>query len=300
MPDLNLLIALDLLIEEGSVVGAARRMDLSAPAMSRTLARIRAAVGDPILVRAGRGLAPTPRALQLREQVRGVLEQAHALFNTGREIDLATLERTFSIRANDVFIAAYRGRLREAFRAQAPKAVLRFVPESDVDDDAMDQGRIDLYISSARQFGADIKLQTLFNTGFVGLAHERHPIFAEEIDPRRFAAFDHIAVSRRGRMHGPIDEVLDTLGLKRRVTLIVPTFHAAIFATADGDVLLPQMPRGMLGATQRLGLPLRTFELPIPLQTVVITQAWHPRLDHDPAHQWLRRTIKALCDADAG
>jgi DNA-binding transcriptional LysR family regulator len=196
-----------------------------------------------------------------------------------------------------VFIAAYRSRLREAFRAQAPRAVLRFVPESDVDDDAMDQGRIDLHIGAARQYAADVKQQMLFNTSFVGLAHVAHPIFGEEIDPARLVAFDHIAVSRRGRARGPLDEALDVLGLKRRVALIVPTFHAAIFAAADADLVLPQMPHGMLGAVQRLGLPLRTFELPIPQQTVVITQAWHPRLDHDRAHQWLRRTIKALCDA---
>ncbi len=300
MPDLNLLIALDVLIEEGSVVGAARRMNLSAPAMSRTLARIRAAVGDPVLVRSGRGLTPTPRALQLREQVRGVIEQAHAVFNAGREVDLSTLERTFSVRANDVFIAAYRSRLREAFRTQAPKAVLRFVPESDVDDDAMAQGRIDLYISSARQFGADIKVQNLFNISCVGLAHEDHPIFAEQIDARRFAACEQIAVSRRGRMHGPIDDALDALGLKRRVALIVPTFHAAIFAAADADLMLPQMPRNMLGEMNRMGLRLRTFELPVSLQAVVFVQAWHPRLDHDPAHRWLRRTIKAQCEADSG
>lgn len=299
MPDLNLLLALDVLIEEGSVVGAARRMDLSAPAMSRTLARIREAVGDPILVRSGRGLIPTPRALQLREQVRLVLEQAHHVFNAGREVDLSTLERTFSIRANDVFIAAYRTQLREAFRRQAPRAVLRFVPESDVDDEAMEQGRIDLYISASRQFTADIKMQVLFSTAFVGLAHAGHPIFSSQIDASSFASFDHIAVSRRGRMHGPIDEVLDGIGLKRRVSLIVPTFHAAIFAVADGDLILPQMPRAMLGAVQRLGLPMRTFELPIPLQPVVLTQAWHPRLDQDAAHQWLRRSIKRLCDERA-
>ena len=84
LPDLNLLVALDILLEEGSAVAAARRMHLSAPAMSRTLARIRDAIGDPVFVRSGRRLAPTPRALELREQVRGVVEQAHAIFTSGR------------------------------------------------------------------------------------------------------------------------------------------------------------------------------------------------------------------------
>ncbi|MET4615959.1 DNA-binding transcriptional LysR family regulator [Stenotrophomonas sp. 2619] len=300
MPDLNLLLALDVLIEEGSVVGAARRMNLSAPAMSRTLGRIREAVGDPVLVRSGRGLAPTPRALQLREQVREVIEQAHLVFNAGREVDMLTLERTFSIRANDVFVGTYGGRMRELFQAQAPRAVLRFVPEGDGDDDAMQQGRIDLHISTAGKHGADTKVQNLFSTSFFGAAREDHPLFADEITVQRFVAYDHIAVSRRGRPHGPIDDYLTTQGLQRRVAQIMPTFHSAIFAAADSDLILPQMPSVMLGRLERLGVPLRLFELPIPVSTAVVVQAWHPRLDSDLAHRWLRRSIKALCDAQSG
>lgn len=299
MPDLNLLLALDVLIEECSVVGAARRMNLSAPAMSRTLGRIREAVGDPVLVRSGRGLAPTPRALQLREQVREVIEQAHLVFNAGRAVDMLTLERTFSIRANDVFIGTYGGRMRELFQTQAPCAVLRFVPEGDGDDDAMQQGRIDLHISTAGRHGADTKVQNLFSTSFLGAARDGHPIFAEEISAERFAAFHHIAVSRRGVSHGPIDEELAALGLGRRVTQIMPTFHSAIFAAADSDLILPQMPSVMLGRLERLGVPLRLFALPIPVRSVVVVQAWHPRLDSDLAHRWLRRSIKAMCDGES-
>jgi DNA-binding transcriptional LysR family regulator len=300
MPDLNLLLALDVLIEEGSVVGAARRMNLSAPAMSRTLGRIREAVGDPVLVRAGRGLAPTPRALQLREQVRGVIEQAHLVFNAGREVDMLTLERTFSIRANDVFVGTYGGRMRELFKGEAPRAVLRFVPEGDGDDDAMEQGRIDLNISAAGKFGNDTKVQKLFSTSFFGAARENHPLFEGDITAERFAAYDHIAVSRRGRSQGPIDEELAAMGLHRRVAQIMPTFHSAIFAAADSDLIMAQMPSVMLGRLERLGVPLRLFELPIPVRTAVIVQAWHPRLDSDLAHRWLRRSIKAMCDAESG
>lgn len=299
MPDLNLLLALDVLIEECSVVGAARRMNLSAPVMSRTLGRIREAVGDPVLVRSGRGLAPTPRALQLREQVREVIEQAHLVFNAGRAVDMLTLERTFSIRANDVFIGTYGGRMRELFQTQAPCAVLRFVPEGDGDDDAMQQGRIDLHISTAGRHGADTKVQNLFSTSFLGAARDGHPIFAEEISAERFAAFHHIAVSRRGVSHGPIDEELAALGLGRRVAQIMPTFHSAIFAAADSDLILPQMPSVMLGRLERLGVPLRLFALPIPVRSVVVVQAWHPRLDSDLAHRWLRRSIKAMCDGES-
>ncbi|UTY56082.1 LysR family transcriptional regulator [Massilia sp. erpn] len=298
MPDMNLLVALDILLEEGSVVGAAQRMHLSAPAMSRTLSRLREAIGDPVLVRAGRGLTPTPRALELRDQVRGLVEQAHAVFHAGREVDLATLERTFSIRANDVFVGTYGGQLREAMRAKAPNAVLRFVPEGDIDDGALREGRIDLYISATRDFGADIKVQTLFNTTFVGLAREDHAIFDAPIDPARLVAYDHISVSRRGRAYGPTATMLAEHKLQQRVALIAPNFHSAIFALADSDLVLPLLPRAMLHNIEKLGMKLRHFELPLPLTPVTIVQAWHPRLDNDHAHRWLRQTIKQTCSSD--
>ena len=144
LPDMNLLVALDALLDEGSVVGAARRMNLSPAAMSRTLTRIREAVGDPILVRAGRGLVPTPKALQLQAQVRSVVEQAALVFRSADEVDLSTLRRRFSVRANDFFIGVYGGRLFDTMERMAPLCELCFVPEGDTDDDALREGRLDL------------------------------------------------------------------------------------------------------------------------------------------------------------
>ncbi|GLX90601.1 LysR family transcriptional regulator [Pseudomonas weihenstephanensis] len=296
IPDMNLLVALNVLLEEGSVVGAARRMNLSAPAMSRTLTRIREALNDPILVRSGRGLVPTPRALELREQVRGVVELAHGVFTQSQDSDLRLLDRTFSIRANDVFFGVYGGALRQQMALEMPNAALRVVPEGFTDDEALNEGRIDLAISATHHFSADIKVQQLFSCPFVGLAREGHPIFEQAMTPQRFAGFDHISVSRRGRARGPIDAVLAELNLERRVLFTTPTFYSAIFALADSDLILPLMPQLLLRTLEPLGLKLKAFELPIALQPVEICQAWHPRLDNDHAHRWLRRTLKNLCD----
>lgn len=297
IPDLNLLVALDALLDEGSVVGAARRMNLSAAAMSRTLTRIRTAVGDPILVRAGRGLVPTPKAIALRDQVRQVIEQAGQLFNTPKHVDLASLERSFNLRANDVFIAPFGAPLLNCLREQAPRTVLRFVPEGEGDDEdqALRDGRLDLYISATRDLGPEIKIQHLFATRFHGLARADHPIFAAEITAERFAAYEQISVSRRGRARGPIDEALVALGLQRRVAMITPSFHSALFSLPDSDLLLP-LPEHLLISVERLGLPLRSFKLPVAVAPVKVMQAWHPRFDHDPAHRWLRETLKALCE----
>ena len=110
-PDLNLLLALDALLDEGSVIGAARRMNLSPPAMSRTLSRIRDALGDPVFIQVGRKLVPTPKELALREQVRMAVEQAVQVFSSDAEIDLKSLERRFNVRATDEFVSMHLGHL---------------------------------------------------------------------------------------------------------------------------------------------------------------------------------------------
>jgi DNA-binding transcriptional LysR family regulator len=295
LPDMNLLIALDALLDEGSVVGAARRMNLSPAAMSRTLTRIREAIGDPILVRAGRGLVPTPKALEMREQVRDVVEQAAHLFHSARVVDLSNLRRRFNIRANDFFIGIYGGKLFDTLDRQAPHCELRFVPEGDGDDEALREGRIDLSVSNNRPLMPEVKVQTLFSTVFVGLVREEHPLLDGEITPERFASYSHISMSRRGIARGPIDTALNALGLERRVALIAPSFHAAMFALPDTDLILP-VPRETILSVRRLGMKLRSFTLPVPLPTVMLTQAWHPRFDNDPAHRWLRETLKRCCE----
>lgn len=258
LPDMNLLVALDALLDEGSVVGAARRMNLSPAAMSRTLTRIREAVGDPILVRAGRGLVPTPKALELQGQVRNVVEQAALLFRSADEVDLSTLRRRFSVRANDFFVGVYGGRLFDTMERMAPHCELRFVPEGDSDDEALREGRLDLRVGNTMPITPEVKVQNLFSTTFVGLAREGHPLFDEEITAARFASYSHISISRRGIARGPIDTALNAQGLERRVAMIAPGFHGAMFMLPDSDLILP-VPKEALYSAHRLKLPLRAW-----------------------------------------
>jgi DNA-binding transcriptional LysR family regulator len=294
LPDMNLLIALDALLEEGSVVGAARRMHLSPAAMSRTLTRIREALGDPVLVRAGRGLVPTPRALALQAQVRSLVEQATEVFQARDEVDMSTLARCFNVRSNDVFFGAFGGRLVDALRIHAPDSTLRFAPEGEGDDDALREGRIDLHVTARRNFGPEIKVQQLLTTRFVALARGDHPIFDAPITPQSFVRYDHVSVSRRGRPHGPIDLALERLGLSRRVTLTTPNFHSAIFSTASSDRIV-SLPETVLWGLRELGLRMRPFVIPLEFEPVQVVQAWHPRFDKDLAHRWLRQTVKEIC-----
>lgn len=296
-PDLNLLVALNVLLEEGSVVAAARRMHLSAPAMSRTLGRIREAVGDPIMVRAGRQLVPTPRALALQEQVRHLVEQASQVFNSGGEhFDLRRTERCFTLRANNVLVGEMAVRLLTLLNQEAPLCRLRFVTETDVDDAALRHNRVDLFIGAPSGLEPEARTQQLFSTHFVGLARRHHPLFEQDISPERFAAYPQIAVSRRGRSRGPIDEALEALGLQRDVPIVTPSFHGSIFCLLETDLLLP-IPEHALWRLQRLGLSLRQFEIPLPLKPFDVIQAWHPRFDKDPAHIWLRNSVQGICSA---
>lgn len=295
-PDLNLLLALDILLDEGSVIGAARRMNLSAPAMSRTLGRIREAMGDPVFVQVGRKLMPTPKALAMREQVRAAVEQASQVFAFGTQIDLKTVERRFNVRATDEFVSIHLGHLLDVMGREMPRAMLRFSPEEDdVDEEALRSGRIDLFVSASRKLGPEIRVQSLFTTTLVGVARADHPIFDEQITPERVTRWEHINVSRRGKAAAPLDAALEDQGLRRRVALVVPNPYTALFALQDSDLLLP-LPRHLASSVAAAGLRVRLFDLPVALETALLTQAWHSRLDSDPAHQWLRQTIHRLCN----
>jgi DNA-binding transcriptional LysR family regulator len=108
----------------------------------------------------------------------------------------------------------------------------------------------------------------------------------------RFAAAAHISASRRGRTRGLIDDALETLGLSRRVALVMPSFYAALFTAASSD-LVAALPLAVAARAAALGLAVRVFELPVTVPTVTITQAWHPRFDKDAGHRWLRQLVKA-------
>jgi len=144
--DLNLLTALDALLEEGSVAGAAERLHLSAPAMSRTLGRIRRATGDQILVRTGRTMTPTPHAIAMRGEVHDLVQRAASVLEPESELDLGTLKRTFTLRSHDAVTSAIGPALLIAIQQQAPGVAIRLLAEASVDTNELRHGQVDLEI----------------------------------------------------------------------------------------------------------------------------------------------------------
>ncbi len=301
--DLNLLVALDALLAEGSVAGAARRLGLSASAMSRTLARLRAATDDPLLVRAGRAMVPTPHAQALRERARGALQEARTVLRpAATEVDLPALDRTFVIRTNEGFVEVFGASLIAAVTAAAPLARLRFAAKSEKTARPLREGTADLEVGVLGEMGPEVRVQALFRDRFVGVVRSGHPLAAEgEVTLARYVAFCHVVASRQGRANGPVDAALSALGLARRVTAIVPSFSAAL-AVARASDLVALVPASILRA-QPAGpgdtAAIHAFELPVATEAITVSLLWHPRLEADPVHRWLRQLFVTVCRQQA-
>ncbi|MCI3276038.1 LysR family transcriptional regulator [Streptomyces sp. 7R015] len=296
--DLNLLVALDVLLEEQSVGGAARRLHLSEPAMSRTLGRIRKALGDPVLVRAGRQMVPTPHALAVRAEVSAVVERARALFAPGRDADLRTVRRTLTILGHDAIAAVCGPALFARAAAEAPGIRVRFLSESHVDAPFLREGTADLEVGVVDTVAPEVHVESLYVDRMMGIVRSGHPLLEGELTPERFATeADHLIVSRRGKLHGPVDTALAELGLTRRVVGSVGTFPASLFVVRDTD-LVGLVSSWTLPLVAHLGLV--TFEVPLPLPPLRLGLAWHPRHDADPAHAWLRGAVREVLADWAG
>jgi len=291
-PDLNLLVALDVLLEEGSVAAAARRLRLSPSAMSRTLARLRETTGDPLLVRAGRGLVQTPRALELRDRVAEVVKNAEAVLSPAQAIDLTKLERTFTLRASEGFAETFGPALIARVRAEAPRVRLRFVLKLDKGSAQLREGAVDLETGVVgKATGPEVRARALFRDCFIGVARAGHPLSKGRVTPARYANGQHIAVSRRGLDKGPIDTALEPLGLTREVATIVGGFSTALALARASDLIATVPERHTAG----LRAGMHGFALPFAAPKITVSLLWHPRLDADPAHRWLRRCVRDAC-----
>jgi DNA-binding transcriptional LysR family regulator len=296
-PDFNLLVTLDVLLAEGSVARAAKRLRLSPSAMSRALARLRETTGDPLLVRAGRGLVPTPRALELRERVSRLVQDGQSVLRPAEMLDLKGLVRTFTLRATDGFAENFGPALIARIGKEAPGVRLRFAQKPDKDSAPLREGTVDLEIGVVGEAtGPEMRAQALSRDRFIGVVRRGHALSRGRITPQRYAAGRHIVVSRRGRDTGPIDEALRPLGLTSEVATIVGAFSTAL-ALARGSDLIASVPERHTG---NLRAGMFSFALPVAVPEVTVSLLWHPRMDADPAHRWLREIVRDICGERSG
>ncbi len=288
--DLNLLTVLDALLAEESVGGAAHQLRRSAPAVSRSLGRLRKLTGDDILVRTGRGMTPTPYALAVREQVGELLRQSNQVLAPSRKLDLDRLDRVFTIRCHDALAAALAPHLVADIVAEAPGVRLRLLAEASVDTDELRHGRVDLEIGATVPALPEIRHEVVDHDRFVVLMRREHPL-AGRLDLAGYAAQQHVLVSRRGRLTDPVDTLLESLGLRRQVLAAVGTTATAVNIVASSDVLLTGPGMACRPLIEAFGL--LAVRPPLALPPVQVVCAWHQRSDTDPAHSWLRDRVRS-------
>ncbi|MBL8806402.1 MAG: LysR family transcriptional regulator [Rhodospirillales bacterium] len=291
-PDLNLLVTLDVLLTEGSVARASRRLQLSASAMSRALARLRALTGDPILVRAGRGLVPTPRAAELRGSIGRIVEEARAILRPGEAIDVSEAERSFTIRSSDGFVENFGPEIVARVGRKAPGVQLNFVPKPDKDSASLRDGSVDLETGViGPAMGPEIRAQALFRDRFVGVVRRGHPLARGRMTIQRYADGRHVLAARRGGPdRGPVEDALAASGQARRIVARVGGFSAALSLARDTE-LIATVPERHTG---RLRKGMHSFALPFAVPEIPVSMFWHPRHDADPVHRWLRECVRAV------
>lgn len=286
--DLNLLRVLDALLEARHVTRAAAQLNLTQPAVSAALARLRARFGDPLLVRARGGLVATPRALELAPRVRALMSEATALLAASARFDARRAQRRFTLAATD-----YVQTLLQPWLARLPAAapgvdLALIAPDIERQLAGMERGEIDLAILNLQRTPAQLRSRAVLAENFVVIGRRGHPRLKRTLALDAFCALEHVLVSPRGGgFSGQTDEALAAIGRARRVRLSVQTFAPVVDLVASSELIAVYPER-----LARLAAPRLTIvapPLPIPGFTMVV--AWHERAQRDPAHQWLRAQL---------
>lgn len=296
--ELSLLPALDALLQEGSVTGAAQRLGLSKPAVSYLLGRLREQTGDPLLIRAGRAMVRTPYAEELRERVHDLHAEARQLLLPREPVALEEIERSFVIRCTDYVLSLFAAELDKAVSHVAPGIRLRFVPNARDDVESLNEGQTDLAVGIYGTLPASLRSRILVTDRHVCVVRRGHPEVGKRMTLHTYVSLPHIQIAPRGTPGGYIDDLLASRGVSRVVSRAVPYFSAALELVSRTDYILTVSERI---ATRRLNdLKLDLFPLPFESDPYALSLLWHPRFDGDPAHQLLRQIFVEVSERTAG
>lgn len=289
--DLNLLVTLDALLAEHNVTRAAERLHLSQPTVSVQLAKLRGALGDPLLLPGPRGMRPTARAEALREPLRHALEGLAQAVAPASPFDPAKATQTWRLAASDYSESTIVLPALSGLRVVAPGtrvAVLGVIP-SRIEKQA-EQGEIDLAFHTTEGAPPGLRQRALFTERYVLVGRAGHPRLKRRPTLAQFCSLDHVIVSPDGGgFYGVTDDALAQAGLTRNVVLSVPHFLLVMSAVASTDLvaMLPSRLVRNVGA-------LRVMEPPVEVPGYEMSMLWHERVHRDPAHRWLRDHIAAL------
>ena len=288
--DLNLLVAVNVLLEERSVRGAARRLHVTPSAMSHTLRRIRALLGDEVFVRAGRGMVPTPRAEALVEPLRALLSQTQAVLADPAGFSPGLLRRAFRLVCTDYVSTVLLPTVERLLADEAPGVDLFVCPLSSNTMAEVRRGTVDVAVGVFETAAPEMRMRTLFEDRYVTVVRPDHPRIREpELTMDAFLAEQHVLVAPRGSPVGPIDALLAEQGLRRRVARTRPNFLAALWLVVDSDLLLTVSRRVVEVTSTRF--PTRRLRPPLPVRASSLSMLWHPRVDAAVEDAWFRDVL---------
>jgi len=292
--DLNLLAVFDALFDERSVTRAAARLAVTQPTVSGLLNRLRRTFSDQLFLRTSHGIMPTPRAEALAGPVKALLAQAQALVAPAA-FDPATAETTIRICGSDYLQHAVIGPLVAAMRKAAPKMRVLVAPRpaGKALAELFARGEMDLCISAREVVLPELTARLLYRDRYVCVARKKHPLKARRLSVKQLCAFDHLLLDPMGvSFSGMVDTILNTLDSRRRVAMAVPTFHL-LFDVLRSDDFIAFVPATIV----RKRPDLKIFETDLALPAIDVMASWHPRLNGDAQHRWLRELLVKVARA---
>lgn len=298
--DLNLLVYLDALLRERNVTQAANQLNLSQPAMSNGLRRLRQLFDDPLLVRTSDGMTPTERALELEPVVREVLTTIDRAVQPRTEFEPEEAQRVFRIMASDYAEATLFPAVLAKLRTQAPGLTLDIMTPSDVSFLDVERGKVDMVINRFDSMPQSFHQIHLWDDSFSCILNVDHPML-EDFTLENYLSADHVWVSKTGmgvgvgvnpddvQRLGWVDVALNKLGKKRQIRVFTRHYQAAMTLAEQNDLIVTLPTRAALLKRDNPRVVLRDPPLAIP--PLELKMAWSPLLQHNPANRWLRKLI---------
>ncbi len=301
--DLNLLVYLDVLLREGSVTRAADQLGLSQPAMSNGLRRLRELFNDPLLVRTSDGMTPTDRARELQPLVRDALLSIERAIEPKSGFDAANEQRVFRLMVSDYTECTLIPALLDRLQAEAPGIVLDVLAPGDMSYDDVEKGRVDMAINRFDTLPQAFHQVALWKDQYVCMLNVKNPVL-EHFTLESYLEAPHVWVSKTGmgaakginlddsRRLGWVDTALRQIGKQRQIRIYTRHYLAAMVLAQQKNVIvtLPSKAARIFKGNENVAILKPPFRVP-PIQ---LTMAWSPLLQHNPAHQWIRRLVSAV------
>lgn len=290
--DFNLLIVLNALLEDNSVNLAAKKLNVTAPAISKSLNKIRTLFNDQILVRSGTKLTPTPKAISLKKNIKELVNRIESLLYSNIVFEPKITSISFTIASNNAVLFILNSILFQEMQKNAPNIFINLINDSDYDNDFLRSHTIDLYIGEMRSLNPEIIIRTIHVSKCSLICRKNHPVLSKNKNIDNLLKYQFIQTKHEYLTNS--DETNKYFWKERHIIGITPEYIATINAVLHSDALAI-IPNFILNTiTKKLNIPIIYFNTDFDLGKRNIIQAWHSKHNHSPAHKWLRDSTKNM------